>query len=147
MTEEETGRYDEGEQRASSCHCSRGTRVKVSSSGAFLSPDAENLPGCIAAAEDLSAECGEGSVARSRHHNLPRYPSTASRSGVWKKAGVATIFVGVLAPGTWYPHHPPVFVVRELGLHQNAKAMEPETKCYNKPTRRCILPVATRSTR
>ena len=43
------------------------------------------------AAEDLSAECGEGSVARSRLDDLLRFPSTTSRSGVWKKAGVSTI--------------------------------------------------------
>ena len=59
---------------------------------AFPSPAVENPPGCIAAAEDPSAECGwEGWVACSRHDSLPRSPSTLSRNDVWKEAGVPTI--------------------------------------------------------
>ena len=74
MTEERQGEMEsESGGRAVSCHCSLGTRVnKESSSGAFLS----------LAAEDPSAECGEGSVASSRHDNLPRSPSTVFRSEV-----------------------------------------------------------------
>ena len=118
---------NESKGRVGSCQCFLGTGVNGPSSGAFLSPAAENPPGCRAAAEDPSAECAEGSVASSIHYNLLRSPSTASRSVVWKKAGVSTIRVGVLIPGTWYPHHP-VLAVKELALHQKSKAMEPETK-------------------
>ena len=53
---------------------------KGPSSGAFQSPAAENPPVDIATAEDPSAECGEGSVANSRHDNLPRCPSMVSRN-------------------------------------------------------------------
>ena len=56
----------------SSCRCSRGFRVKGQPSGAFLTPAAENPSGGRTAAEDPSAERGgDGSVARSRHVNLP----------------------------------------------------------------------------
>ena len=98
MTEERQGEMEsESGGRAVSCHCSLGTRVnKESSSGAFLS----------LAAEDPSAECGEGSVASSRHDNLPKSPSMFSRNKVGKVAGVSTIGVGLLVPGTWYVHIP-----------------------------------------
>ena len=68
---------------------------RTPSSGALLSPVAENSPGCIAAAEDPSAECGEGSVASSRHDNLPSSPSMASRNEVWK----VEFSLGVLVRG------------------------------------------------
>ena len=89
----------------------------------------------IAVVEDPSAECGEGSVASSRHDNLPRSPAIVSRNEVWKVEGVSTILVGVLVPGTWYPHHTPILVVMELELHQNSKAMEPGTKGNNASSR------------
>ena len=79
-----------------------GTRVDgLSSGGGFLSPAAENPPGCRAAAEDRLAECGgEGSLASSRDDNLPRPPSTASRSGVRRnKAGVN--MGRLVVPATW----------------------------------------------
>ena len=66
-------------------------------------------------------------MVSSRRYNLPRSPSIASRNEVWKVEGVSTFSLGVLVPGTWYPHHPPVLVLIELELHQNSKAMEPET--------------------
>ena len=112
------------ESRGASSHrYSRGAWDKGQFSGALVSPAADNPLGKIAAAEDPSAERGEGSVARSTHDNLRRALS--------KDAGVSSIWVGVFVPGTWYPHHPPVLVVIELELHQNSKAMEPETKGYN----------------
>ena len=70
----DTREEEKCEQRASSCHCPLGTRVKGLSSGAFQSPAAENPPGDIAAAEEPSAECREGSVASCRHDDLPRCP-------------------------------------------------------------------------
>ena len=67
--------------------------------GGFQSPAAENPPGDISAAEDPSAKCGEGSVASSRHDNLPSSPSLASRNEVWKVEGVSTFSLDVLVRG------------------------------------------------
>ena len=85
--------------------CSRDARVNGQSAGRLLFPAAENPQGIIAAAEDPSAERGgEGLVARSRHDNLPSSPSKASGRAFSKDTGVSTVWVGVLVPGTWYPH-------------------------------------------
>ena len=75
----------------------------------------ENPPGDLSAAKDPFAECGEGLVTSSRYDNLPRSLSIASSNEVWKVEGVSTFSLGVLVPGRWYPHHPPVLVVIELG--------------------------------
>ena len=131
------------ESRGASNHrCSRDALVEGQSAGPFVSPAAKNSLGRIAAAEDPSAERGgEDSVARSRHDNLPSSPRKAPERAFSKDTGVSTIWVGVLVPGAWYPHHPPVLVVIELELHHNSKAMEPETEGDNTSTsRRCILP-------
>ena len=87
------------ERRASSCRRSLGTRVKGTSSWAFQSPAAENPPGDIPAAEDPSAECGDRSVASSRHDNLPSSPSISSRNEVWKVEEVSTFSLGLLVGG------------------------------------------------
>ena len=82
-----------GSRGASNHRCSRDARVKGHFSGALLSPAAENPLGRIAAAEDPSAERGgEGSVARSRHDNLPSSPSKASGRAFSKDTGVSTIY-------------------------------------------------------
>ena len=124
MTEAKTGRDDRLEQRASSCYCYRGARVKGPSSEAFLRPAVENPPGGRAPVVDLSVACGgEGSVARSRHYDFLRSASTACRSGTCRKGGFQ-LCAGVLVPGTCYPHHPPVLVVTVFALHQNSKAIK-----------------------
>ena len=106
------------ESRGASNHrSSRGDRVKGQFSGALVSPAAEKPLDRITADEDPSEERGgEGSVARSTRDNLPSSPSKAS--GIWKSfpegvveseiftkdARVSTRWVGVLVPGSWYPH-------------------------------------------
>ena len=43
-------------------------------------------------------------MARSRHDTLPSSPSKASGRAFLKDTGVSTMWVGVLVPGTLYPH-------------------------------------------
>ena len=123
------------ERTASSCHRSLDTRVKGPSSGAFQSPDAENPPGDISAAEDPSVECGEGSVASFQTWQSPEFPEHGLQKRSLEGRRGFDIFPRRVGPGTWYPHHPPVLVVIELELHQNSKAMEPGTKGNNTSSR------------
>ena len=57
----------------------------------------------MAAADDPSAgRGGAGSWARSRHDHPPSSPSKVSGRAFSKDTEVATMWVGVLVPGTWY---------------------------------------------
>ena len=67
----------------------------------------------------------------SRHDNLLRSPSMASRNKVWTAEGVSTFSLGVLVWRHGIHITPPVLVVLELALHQNSDAMESGTKRTN----------------
>ena len=103
--ENKTGRHDKWEQKASSCRCSLGARAKGPASGVFLNPAADNTSGGIAGAEDPLGGCGvEGSMAS--YWKSPDIPERDFQKRSLEGAGVSTIWLGVLVPGTRYPHHP-----------------------------------------
>ena len=76
-------------------------------SGAFGSPAAENPLGLVAPAGDSSAERGgEKAPWRDPDTTISRVPRAKLMEELPRKgAGVSTIWVGVLVPGTWYPHY------------------------------------------
>ena len=72
--------------------------------GGFQSPAAENPPGDVSAAEDPSAECGEGSVASFQTWQSPEIPEHGFHKRSLEGRRGFDIFPRCVGPGTWYPH-------------------------------------------